>query len=76
MRFDVFDRIVPSIGVQHVDRVQAITAVAAAVAPGEEFHLDPEIVALLTGEDQAAAIAAASTDLVWHRFGKGLHHRV
>jgi len=25
---------------------------------GEEFDLDPEIIALLTGEDQVAAIAA------------------
>ena len=73
---DILDRIVAGVGIEHVDRVQAVAAVAAAIAAGEQLDLHPEIVALLPGENHAAAVAAAAAHLPRHDMRKSLHHRI
>src|SRR5262249_50389393 len=76
VRFNVFDRIIAGIGVEHVDRVQPVATVASAIAAREQLNLNPEIVALLAGQNHAAAVAASVANLTRHCFRKGLHDRI
>jgi hypothetical protein len=74
--FDVLDRIVARIGIEHVDGIHAVHLPASAIASGEELDLEPEITALLTREQQATAIAATTADLPGHDLAQRLHDSV
>ena len=76
MRLDVLDRVVAGVGVKRVDRVHAVHAFAAAVAPFENFHLHPMLALMQPGERDAAQVADAGAHLSGHALRKRLHHRV
>ncbi len=76
MRFDVLDRIVPSVGVECVDGIHAIEAIASAVAALENLHMHPRLSVDGTAERDHPEIAYSRADLVRNRRSQRLHHRV
>ena len=50
MGFDVLDGVIAGIGIQGIDRIHAVLAVAAAVTPLEDLHMHPMFRVLQAGK--------------------------
>ena len=76
MGLDVFDRVVAGVGVEGIDPIHTVFAVAAAVAALGDIHIDPVVFVEGTAVGGDFDIANAAADVVGSHLGQGFHQGV
>jgi hypothetical protein len=76
MALDVLDGVVAGVGIERVDGVHAVLAVAPAIAALEDLHVHPVGLAAQAREGDDLEVADAGGHLPGHGLRQRLHHRV